>query len=134
MDVAQGGVCQLYSESYGRNLSTWNKVGKFVYSGSAKFYIQTPDRIGKDVMMMYKEYIVREGENVLGQYETIHILDIKPNTDAGELTSYYGLEQSYAVSDALVAGNVEINIGPGATITGDIYGGGKNGRCKGNNS
>lgn len=113
-------------------MTNYTKDGQYYYSGSYKYYVTTKATFSNtstqynDAMTMIQDYKV--GDNT---YETFSYWIIYPKGTDDALSNYYGNRYTYTISEALIIGNININLNSGAKITGDVYGGGKNGAVTG---
>ncbi len=136
-----GGFVTLYSSGSPTNLTDYTKVGQYFYSGSNKYYSTTKARYGssnnanryRDMVLEFKDYTVKDANsNPIATYKTILMEFIYPSGTDSQLNNYYRNYSAYTISDATINGDISVHLKNGANITGNVYGGGKNGAVNGN--
>ena len=133
-----GGFVALYVSNGPIDFSSYNQDGQYFYNNSNQYYATTKATYSNsstrynDATFRVKEYSVKSGNTVLNTYTSIYSMIIYPNGTDAALSNYYKSNSEYTISDALVNGDITINLNDGANVSSDVYGGGKNGAVTGN--
>ena len=133
-----GGFVALYTSASPLDASTYSKEGKYFYTSSNKFYTTdratyspTATRYDESTVEL-RNYAVKSGNTILSTYNSVYGEHVYPTSSDTAYSSYYRNTGEYTISDALLTGDVTINLNNGTNVVYDVYGGGKNGAVTGN--
>lgn len=132
MAVVRGGFADIGSSGGTLNLTTYTQDGQYFYNTSNAYYTtsyatyaNTSTRYD-DAMVLIDDLEMNDSTYVLFNYNLIY-----QQYASGTLSSYYKSYGNYVISEALVIGDITINLKSGTTITNSVYGGGNNGAVTG---
>ncbi len=115
------------------SLVSYTRNGQYFYTSLNKYYGTTPEKYN-NTSTRYQDAQIYISEMTIGDntYITFSYSLLFPQGNIDTLTNYYRNYNVYTISDALVTGDITINLDSGANIIGDVYGGGNNGAVNGN--